>query len=88
MIDNSKEYIFCAAWRRKEPRKVKGELYKPENNNILLIKIGYRHQDIYWRFEEELEISNDDMGFYTSKGRFVSHTEGMKIAYEASQMTE
>ena len=50
MIDNSKEYIFCAAWRRKEPRKVKGELYKPENNNILLIKIGYRHHDIYWRF--------------------------------------
>ena len=38
-------------------------------------------------FEDELEISNDDMGFYTSKGRFVSRTEGMKIAYEAGQMT-
>ena len=39
-------------------------------------------------FEDELEISNDAMGFYTSKGRFVSRTEGMKIAYEAGQMTE
>ena len=86
MIDNSKEYILCAAWRRKEPRKVKGKPYKPENNDILLIEIGYRHHDIYDRFEGELEISNDAMGFYTSKGRFVSRTEGMKIAYEAGQM--
>lgn len=28
------------------------------------------------------------MGFYTSKGRFVSRMEGMKIAYEAGQMTK
>ncbi len=86
MIDNSKEYILCAAWRRKEPRKVKGKPYKPENNDILLIEIGYRHHDIYDRFEDELEVSNDAMGFYTSKGRFVSRTEGMKIAYEAGQI--
>ena len=39
-------------------------------------------------FKDELEISNDAMGFYTSKGRFISRTEGMKIAYEAGQMTE
>ena len=88
MIDNSKEYILCAAQRRKESRKVKGEPYKPENNNILLIEIGYRHHDIYCMFEDELEISNDAMGFSNSKGRFVSSTEGMKIAYDAGHMNE
>ena len=30
----------------------------------------------------------EDQGFYTSKGRFVDRYEGMKIAYEAGQVSE
>ena len=93
MIDNSKEYILCAAVLRKEPKKIiGGPPYNPGNNDILKIEIGYRHHDIWERFFDELKIPEhgnpDTNGFYTSKGRFVSRVEGMKIAYEAGQVDE
>ena len=87
-MDNRKEYILCAAWRRKEPRSVKENPYKGETNEILNIEIGYRHHDIYLRFGDELSLSDNAMGFYTSKGRFVSRGEGMEIAYNAGQIDE
>lgn len=92
MIDNSKEYILCAAVLRKEPKVVEGNPYRGGHNEILNIEIGYRHHDIWVRFFDELKIpgSNepDTNGFYTSKGRFVSRTEAMKIAFEAGQVDE
>ena len=93
MIDNNKEYILCAAVLRKEPKRITGAPpYNPENNDILKIEIGYRHHDIWERFFDELKIPGDrepdTNGFYTSKGRFVSRVEGMKIAYEAGQVDE
>lgn len=94
MIDNSKEYILCAAVLRKEPKVLPdGETpYKPENNDILKIEIGYRHHDIWERFFDVLKIPSKDErdtnGFYTSKGRFVNREEAMKIAYEAGQVSE
>ena len=93
MIDNNKEYILCAAVLRKEPRKISGKPpYKSENNDILNIEIGYRHHDIWERFYDELKIPEknepDTNGFYTSKGRFVSRVEGMKIAFNAGQVDE
>ena len=91
MIDNSKEYILCAAIRRKQPRE--GSPYWEGTNDIMNIEIGYRHHDIFHRFNnrdihknyEDCEVSNriEDQGFYTSKGY-----EGMKIAYEAGQVSE
>ena len=96
MIDNSKEYILCAAIRRKQPRE--GSPYWEGTNDIMNIEIGYRHHDIFHRFNnrgihknyENCEVSNrmEDQGFYTSKGRFVDRYEGMKIAYEAGQVSE
>ena len=91
MIDNSKEYILCAAIRRKQPRE--GSPYWEGTNDIMNIEIGYRHHDIFHRFnnrDEDCEVSNrmEDQGFYTSKGRFVDRYEGMKIAYEAGQVSE
>ena len=90
MIDNSKEYILCAAIRRKHPRE--GSPYWEGTNDIMNIEIGYRHHDIFHRFNNkgDCEVSNrmEDQGFYTSKGRFVDRYEGMKIAYEAGQVSE
>ena len=96
MIDNSKEYILCAAIKRKQPRE--GSPYWEGTNDIMNIEIGYRHHDIFHRFNnrgihknyENCEVSNrmEDQGFYTSKGRFVDRYEGMKIAYEAGQVSE
>lgn len=88
MIDNSKEYILCAALRRKEPRKITngGNPYHEGTNDILNIEIGYRHHDIYARFDGEVSMKMADQGFYTSKGRFVDRVTAMKIAIEAGQM--
>ena len=90
MIDNSKEYILCAAIRRKQPRE--GSPYWEGTNDIMNIEIGYRHHDIFHRFNNkgdyEVSILMEDQGFYTSKGRFVGRCEAMKIAYEAGQVSE
>lgn len=87
-MDNKKEYILCAAWRRKVPRStIDSNPYKVKND-ILNIEIGYRHHDIYSRFGDELSLEEDCMGFYTSKGRFVSRTEAMEIAFNCGQISE
>jgi len=86
MIDNTKEYILCAAWKRAFPRNVPENPYKGGTNEILNIEIGYRHHDIYLRFGDELSLEDGAMGFYTSRGRFVSRIEAMKIACEAGQV--
>lgn len=86
MIDTTKEYILCAAIRRKTPKSIKGKPYHDGTNDILNIEVGYRHHDIYMRFKDELSKSPYDQGFYTSKGRFVDRYEGMKIAIESGQV--
>ena len=90
MIDNNKEYRLCAAIRRKQPRE--GSPYWDGTNDIMNIEIGYRHHDIFHRFNNkgdyEVSILMEDQGFYTSKGRFVDRYEAMKIAYEAGQVSE
>lgn len=87
MIDNSKEYILCAAIRRLKPKITDNENspYYKGTNDILNIEIGFRHHDIYQRFEGELSIKNKDQGFYTSKGRFVDRFEAAYIAEQAGQ---
>ena len=89
-MNNKKEYIICAAWKRKEPRTMeeKSFPYKPENNDIMKIEIGYRHHDIWERFSEELSVDDGAEGFYTSKGRFVSRLEAMQIAVNCGQVSK
>ena len=53
MIDNSKEYILCAAYKRVKPRKCKP--YHPGVNEICELEIGYRHHDILQRFHSKHE---------------------------------
>lgn len=82
-----KEYILCAAIKRKERRKSIGNPYHEGTNDILDIELGYRHHDIFHRFPDELDISPKAQGFYTSRGRFVDREEGYKIALEAGQLS-
>ena len=51
MIDNSKEYILCAAYKRVKPRKCKP--YHEGVNEITGLEIGYRHHDILQRFHSK-----------------------------------
>ena len=94
MIDNSKEYILCAAVKRKSPRPYAEQSYSTSDfNDIHNIEIGYRHHDIYVRFGYTLEdcpldMSQEAQGFYTSQGRFVDRWKGMEIAYNAGQVDE
>lgn len=86
-MNNKKEYIICAAWKRKQPRE-NNNVYKTENNDIMSIEIGYRHHDIWERFHDDLVPNSNGMGFYTSKGRFVNRIEAMKIAVDCKQVSK
>lgn len=86
MIDNTKEYILCAAWKRIKPKT--NEAYWSGKNDINMIEIGYRHHDIYQRFPEQMASGPKAQGFYTSKGKYVDRHEGMRIAYECGQVSE
>lgn len=87
MIDNSKEYILCAAIKRKKPR-TEHICYYNDLKQIYSIEIGYRHPDIMYRFFREMDMSPDSQGFYTSRGRFVNRKEAAKIAFECGQTKE
>ena len=89
MVNKSaKEWILCAAVKRKHKKELNSNPYYEGTNDILDIEIGFRHHDIYQRFKGELEEKNRSEGFYTSKGRFVDRYEGMKIAFEAGQVSK
>ena len=80
------EKILCAAIKRIQPRSCMP--YHIGTNDICNIEIGYRHHDIFKRFEGEVSIHPRDQGFYTSVGRFVDRREAMKIAYSAGQVSK
>ena len=79
------EYILCSAIRRRTPRSC--QPYRPGQNDICEIEIGFRHHDIIQRFRKEA-LDLHSQGFYTSKGRFVDRYEASKIALEAGQIDE
>ena len=81
-IDTTKEYILCAAIKRKVPRDIAPYF----DNDICNIEIGYRHHDILQRFSGEVSKLQFEQGFYTSKGRFVDRNEAMMLAFFAGQV--
>lgn len=85
-MDTNKEYILCAAIKRKFPREC--QPYHEGTNDICSLEIGYRHHDIFQRFRDELDNKPKSQGFYTSHGRYVDRKEAMKIAYAAGQVSE
>ena len=86
----AKEYIICAAIKRKTPVNVANHNYKIntlENDDIYSIEIGRRHNDILARFGKSyLDVTKQ--GFYTSYGRFVSRKEALQIAKDAGQIKD
>lgn len=97
MIDNSKEYIVCAAYKTikdtphlkyltEKGHKVKEAYYEP-HRQVMGMVTGWRHPDILWKFGDIID-RNDSGGFMTSKGRYVDRVEAMGIALESGQVTK
>lgn len=87
---SGKEYILCAAIKRKTPINVENKNYKTstlEDDDIYSIEIGRRHNDILARFTKCV-LDLTQQGFYTSFGRFVNREEALQIAKEAGQVGE
>lgn len=85
---HKKEYILCAAIKRKTPINVDGKNYKTntlEDDDIYSIEIGRRHNDIMARFGKKV-LDVKQQGFYTSYGRFVDRKEALDIAKKAGQV--
>lgn len=87
-MDNTQEYILCAAIKRLSPKNIKHNPYYKGTNDILNIEIGFRHNDILLRFQGEVSKNPRCQGFYTSKGRYVNRTEAMDIALSAHQVNK
>ena len=88
--NSKREYILCAAIKRKTPINVESKNYKTfisEDDDIYSIEIGRRHNDIMTRFGKDV-LCLTQQGFYTSFGRFVSREEALQIAKEAGQVKD
>lgn len=88
--NSKREYILCAAIKRKTPINVVSQNYKTgtlDNDDIYSIEIGRRHNDILARFGK-LHLDVTKQGFYTSWGRFVDRKEALQIAKDAGQVEE
>lgn len=86
----SKEYILCAAIKRKKHIKLDSYNYQSDSRNIddiYSIEIGRRHNDILARFHKAF-LDVHEQGFYTSYGRFVNREEALLIAKKAGQVKE
>lgn len=97
MIDNSKEWICCAAYKtiqdpphlidlEKRGFEVKNTYHEP-HRQIMGMVTGWRHADIIWKFGDIID-KDDSGGFMTSRGRYVDRVEAMEIALAAGQVTE
>lgn len=86
MIDNTKEYILCAAFKLKQECE-HADLYSEPHRQVFSMALGWRHPDIIYKYEDAIDQS-DLGGFCTSKGRYVDRKEAAEIAYEAGQISE
>lgn len=97
MIDNTKEYILCAAFRQKKNTKNRqkhvdegydiANIYYDPHKQVFDMRLGWRHPDIMYQYGDEIDRS-DTGGFCTSKGRYVTREEAYKIAVECGQIEE
>ena len=97
MIDNSKEYILCAAiWYKELP------LLHHFDSNVLpvncdtgIVFCGYRHPHCMYSMASITGIRSVTpdcgtyiQGFLTSKNRFVDRYEALTLALNAGQTTK
>lgn len=93
MIDNSKEYIICAAyWYKTGNESPMGFVARNISTGIVIGQ--YRHCNVIHNFKKatgirtcESEVDYVD-GFLTSEGNFVDRIQAMELAYYAGQVTK
>ena len=95
MIDNSKEYILCAAnWYKNFPLG-KDDLPvgfpRPKNIHEGIVFCGQRHHNCLYQMvaitgKKQHEIGGDIQGFLTSTNQFVTREEALKIALKCGQI--
>ena len=100
MIDNSKEYILCAAiWYldlpMKKPEVLDNRGFRPYNVDKGVVISGWRHGNCIYQMvgitglrSVPPEAGKEIQGFLTSKNRFVDREEGGRIAFDAGQTDE
>ena len=91
MIDNSKEYIICAAiWYKHRFRNAAPRGFIAQNIDKGMIIGQWRHHNcIYAHCQTKLSKGsgkNQVQGFLTSRGRFVDRWQAMELAYESGQV--
>lgn len=88
MIDNSKEYILCAAIWFDDGLV---HAHQPVNVDIGIVHMGHRHAHCFASIgglvKERIEagIHEKEQGFLTSKNRFVTREEAAEIALSINQ---
>ena len=91
MIDNTKEYILCAAIWFEDGKEYH---YQPNNIKSGLVLCGHRHGYIFAQIgglvkeRQELGIYEKEQGFLTSKNRFVGREEAAEIALIQNQFKD
>ena len=99
MIDNSKEYIICAAIWYKELKIPDTHncisMALPRNCNVGIVFCGHRHPhcmysmiSIFGIRSVESECGEYIQGFLSSKNKFYNRYESAEIAYNAGQIPE
>jgi len=94
MIDNTKEYIICSAYRRKTPSDCTRLIYKHpslkeefgEFDDIYDLRLGRHHAEILHMFSAVIDRKTD--GFYTSYGRWVDRKTAAELAIASGQVTK
>lgn len=97
MIDNSKEYVLCAAiWYQDlpmiNPEILENRGFRPYNVDRGIVISGWRHGNCIWQISAitglrsiPAQAGDSIQGFLTNKNRFVDRKEGGEIAFAAGQ---
>ena len=91
MMDNSKEYIVCSAYKVKpefvgKPNTALHPSLQEEGkyyDDIHMVRLGRYHCNILRLFYDEIDENTD--GFFTSYGRWVDRKQALEIALACGQ---
>lgn len=92
MIDNTKEYIICAAiWYKHKFKEPAPRGFLAQNISDGMIIGQWRHANCIYTHKQSrlgrfIGEKNQVQGFLTSKGRFVDRWQAMELAYVAGHV--
>lgn len=94
MIDNTKEYIICAAYWYKIDGDESPHGFVAKNISTGVVFGQYRHCNVIHNFKKATGIRTSESevdyvdGFLTSKGNFVDRVQASELAYYAGQIPQ